>query len=565
MSTRPKTPITVDNRRLVVTDCETNGLYGDVRILSLAFIELRRGVVYDSQSWVINPGNVRLEPSAVDVHGLTHEHLVEAESFDAYANDIVAWLDAPAGQRLTLVGHKVVFDARRLFDEFSRLGIELGPMDLLDTSRLAEAARVIPANRSLAGLLKVLDLANTAPHSAIGDAMAVAAAATEMLDRLAVGMDRAGLERILNELVTPFEPRVNDGQPTRQLPTQKLAPEHLEAHLTDLSDGRRRNAALDICLAENCEILATRMEDGITSVVQAKQVITWAFAALTTKKLKRETKGRLLRGVGQALKRVEDPAFAITTYHEQLHPYLISAKRCTKRSACEWCKKGWGVCDFLNVLRSCVDASLHDVFDPFVRPDVRRIEEFLPGYDPRKQRQRGRPREGFYGELRRNGDLDAAGYGIAKAAEVRRVQGGRDWAYALLAKGWDDGCRTPAMIEMLASMTVVDAIGSEQGDGTFDPKAPFAWAIHYIDECFAAYPNQKGAVFTRLRKRRDRLEEQLTSPLRPPRDMDKAVNLRPGHTRHLGRPPARDRNAQTNGSPQIPMLTVRSSRRRSHG
>ena len=249
MSTRPRAPITVDNRRLVVTDCETNGLYGDVRILSLAFIELRRGVVYDSQSWVINPGNVRLEPSAVDVHGLTHEHLVEAESFDAYANDIVAWLDAPAGQRLTLVGHKVAFDARRLFDEFSRLGIELGPIDLLDTSRLAEAARVIPANRSLAGLLKALDLANTAPHSAIGDAMAVAVAATEMLDRLAAGNDRTSLERILNELVTPFEPRVNDSQPSRQLPTQKLTPEHLEAHLTDLSDGRRRNAALDICLA----------------------------------------------------------------------------------------------------------------------------------------------------------------------------------------------------------------------------------------------------------------------------------------------------------------------------
>jgi DNA polymerase III epsilon subunit-like protein len=41
--------LNVKGRRLVVVDCETNGLYGDVRILSLAMVELRNGIAADSK------------------------------------------------------------------------------------------------------------------------------------------------------------------------------------------------------------------------------------------------------------------------------------------------------------------------------------------------------------------------------------------------------------------------------------------------------------------------------------------------------------------------------------
>lgn len=562
MSAAKSPPLRIDDRRLIAVDCETNGLYGDTRILSLAMAELRRGVVAETQMWLLNPGNVYLEPAATAVNGLTAEHLAGAESFADVADEVREWLSAPDGQRLTLVGHKVSFDARQLLGEFIRLGNALPPLDLLDTAKLAEAARVLPRDRSLAGLLRALNLANAAPHTALGDTAAVAAAAIELLIRLAGQHGPAQLPGVLDNLVVEFQPDEANPLPHRAEPDIPLSEHHLAAHLANLSDGRRRRAALDVCLEEDCPILATRMEDGIITKAHAEQVIQWAFTHLDESKMRRSTKGKLLRGVGQALRRLENPDLTVWVYRTRLNPYLSTARRCTKRSRCERCAAGVGVCDFDDVLRRCVDAVIHDRFDPFAKPAPTQVEAFLPGYDPSVMRARGRPPEGFYGELRRDNHLDAAGHGVARVAEVRRTQGGRDWAYALLRKGWNDGCRTPRMVELLASMTVVDAIGAEQDDGTVDPKAPLELAIHYIDECLASYPGQKARIFTRLAKRRERLEGLLASEPRPPRDLDKAVNLRPTHEPTLGRAPkptSRERRHSVPGAYRP--VVVRSARR----
>jgi hypothetical protein len=64
----------------------------------------------------------------------------------------------------------------------------------------------------------------------------------------------------------------------------QLSGEHLAAHLTNLSDGRRRARSLDVCLAEDCAILPTRMEDGILTTAHARQVINWAFDHLDNDK-----------------------------------------------------------------------------------------------------------------------------------------------------------------------------------------------------------------------------------------------------------------------------------------
>ena len=50
--------------RVVVVDTETNGLFGNVRILSLAAVELDVGFVVDSRAWLLNPGRVRLSTEA---------------------------------------------------------------------------------------------------------------------------------------------------------------------------------------------------------------------------------------------------------------------------------------------------------------------------------------------------------------------------------------------------------------------------------------------------------------------------------------------------------------------
>ena len=118
---------------------------------------------------------------------------------------------------------------------------------------------------------------------------------------------------------------------------------------------------------------------------------------------------------------------------------------------------------------------------------------------------------------------------------MRRVKGGRDWAYALLAKGWNDGCSMPRLTELLASMTVVNAVGAVNEDGEVDPKAPVRAAIDYSDICLKAYPHQTGGIFARLAKRRERLVRLANAAPRPERDLSKAVNLRPVHPQAPGR------------------------------
>jgi DNA polymerase III epsilon subunit-like protein len=534
VSTRPHI-LDLPNRRLVAVDVETNGLHGDVRVLSLGVAELRRGVVARSQAWLFNPGDVRMEPGAIAVNGLTPDLLEGATSFAESFEDVAQWF-RPGPEHLTLVAHNATFDANRLRDEFRRLGHELPALDLLDTGRLAEAAGVQVANRSLAGLLNALGLANTAPHTALSDTLAVAAAAAMMMRTLAGRRNQMDLAEVIDTLCVAYDPdrgyrEVGDDEASAM---EGFTEAHRTAHYTDISDGRRRGTVLNVCLGEHCEFLARRMEDGVRTSEHAKQVVAWALDHLETSRLPRVDRGRLLRGVGQALRRTENPDFVVATYHGRLAPYLARAKRCSTKSQCERCSAQDGTCDFVSVLRRVVDAFLREDYNPFRPPRPERLDAFLPGYNPSVRRHRGRPPQGFYGELARNGHLDAAGYGAARLAQQRRLEGGRDWTYAVLAKAWNDGCRTPRLVEMLASMTVVDAIGEIDDDGVLDPKAPVSNALAYIEICFEESRAGHDPALNRLAERRQRLEVLATSPTRPPRDPTAARNRRVPHPSRLG-------------------------------
>lgn len=522
-------------RRLVAIDCETNGLFGNVRILSLAVVELRNFIAYDSKLWMMNPGNVPMDPSALAVNGLTPEMLTDAKRFSDHLDEIRLWLKAPRGSKMTLVGHKVAFDAKQLAGEFARMGEKLPRFDLLDTARLAEAAGVYPANQSLAALLDALGVPNTAPHTALGDALATAQAAIALMKRLPGGRDDDELGSVLDSLVTSY--RAGSEKPlARSKPTAPLSKAHAAAHLIDLSDGRRRRGALDTCLFESCEFLSQRMEDGIVEPAHAPQVIDWALGYLEDYELSQAMVGQLLCGLGRALRRSEDPDLLLRIYRERLVPLLAELEPCgrTRAKRCLTCRDRTGACDLMVVLRSCVDGFLDSNYSAFARPVPERVDQFLPGYDPRVLRKRGRPVEGFYGEIRRNGHLDAAGYGAYRVADVRRTQGGRAWAHAVLNKAWRDGCRNPQMTEMLASMVVVD--GLVDGVEPTDPKAPVAAALSYIVECRTTYSSQHGQIFDRLAKRERRLAALMDAPERPQRDPAKAVNRRQPHATLLAEP-----------------------------
>lgn len=528
MTTSTKNPKVAAPRKLIAIDCETNGLFGPVRILSLAVVELRNGITFDSRLWLMNPGNVPMDPGALAVNGLTPEMLAGAKSFADHADEIAKWLRAPRGTKVTLVGHKVAFDAKQLAGEFARLGAKLPAFDLLDTARLAEISGVHPASQSLAALLEALGIANTAPHTALGDALATGQAALAMMQTLTKRNGANALATTLSELAEPYRPGANKPA-KRQAPGAKLSKTHAAAHLLDLADGRRRRRALDTCLVEGCEVLAQRMEDGIISNEHASQVADWALGYLSDYELSQFTAGQLLRGLGRALRRSEDPEFVLRTYRERLVPLMGELEPCGRRldERCQACRDHDGPCDFVVVLRDCVDGYLDASSQAFARPVTERVETFFPGYNPKVYRGRGRPSEGIYGEMRRNGHLDAAGYSAYRVADVRRTQGGRPWAHAVLNRAWRDGCRNPLMVEMLASMVVVD--GLVDGAAPDDPKAPIAAALGYIAECRAAYPRQHGQIFERLAKREVRLQALLDAPPRAQRDPDKAINLRQPH------------------------------------
>jgi len=203
-------------------------------------------------------------------------------------------------------------------------------------------------------------------------------------------------------------------------PLEDLSKEHYAAHLVNLSDGRRRNAALEVCLAEECTMLATRMEDGIVEPRHARQVIDWAFEHLWNSELTRVLQGRLLNGVGRALRLVDDPDYVYELFHAQLNPLLVELGPCGDEAEhqCGRCFYASGTCHFVDVMRRCVDAFLFRSADPYTKPNTEQVDAFLPGYHPSAKRGRGRPAQGFYGELLRAGYLDAAGHGMARIAQV---------------------------------------------------------------------------------------------------------------------------------------------------
>jgi hypothetical protein len=506
-----------------------------------------------------------MDPGAIAVNGLTADLLAGAAPFADLVDEVTPWLTTPEGDTLTLVGHKVSFDADKLSGEYRRLGLPLPPLQLLDTSQLAEAAHLHPECRSLEALLTALHLTNSAPHTALGDTLATAATAVELLYRIVEDETTGDLATVLDGLCVTYDGVSGGGQIVPAEPEAELTDAHRAAHLADLSDGRRRALSLDVCLAEDCALLPTRMEDGIITQAHARQVATWALACIDADEtLSRVSIGRLLRGVGQALRRAENSEYVLEVYRNELAPYLDWLGPCTEEDGCERCTNQSGTCDFDGVLRRCVDAFVQVKFDPFAKPSKKRAGEFLAGYNPKVTRKRGRPKEGFYGELRRAGHLDAAGYGIARVADVRRVEGGREWAYQLLRKAWDDGCRTPRLAEMLASMTVVDAVeDSIWGAVPVNPKAPVIEAVSLIDECISSYPNQSSHIFERLNDRRHRLIKVRDATPRVARNPMTTVNVRKPHSTILGRAVAPSKRAAREAPETIvKVAAMRAGRRR---
>ena len=104
--------------------------------------------------------------------------------------------------------------------------------------------------------------------------------------------------------------------------------------------------------------------------------------------------------------------------------------------------------------------------------------------------------------------LDAAGYGAALVAEYRR-RDSRDWAYSVLSKAWNDGCRTPHLTEHLVSMIVADGVGTDRRGAP--ATAHVEAAIDILTEGLQAHEGGKGEKLDRMRRRLVQLQHRTTS------------------------------------------------------
>ena len=164
--------------RLAVLDIETcNATDGD-HIIDIAVVSCRRGIVTGRWDRKLNPG-VPIDAETQKTHGLTDEEVAGSQTFAQVEPELTRLLTARDGEQLVLVAHNAPFDVSRLKLEYERAGQAMPDLAVLDTMALAKHVRLRTGD--LASLVGALNIVNSKPHSALGDATATAAAVMAML------------------------------------------------------------------------------------------------------------------------------------------------------------------------------------------------------------------------------------------------------------------------------------------------------------------------------------------------------------------------------------------------
>lgn len=154
--------------RLIALDTETTGLHskkGD-RIIEIAMVEISRSPEPRFYHQLINPQGRAISASAIDVHGITDEMLVDKPTFGDCIPDILDFIGDDGG----LVIHNAPFDLEFLRDEFMEAGSIWGEPPVIDTLKLA--AKEFPGSRhgldALCNRFGV-DLSSRVKHGALID------------------------------------------------------------------------------------------------------------------------------------------------------------------------------------------------------------------------------------------------------------------------------------------------------------------------------------------------------------------------------------------------------------
>ncbi|NKN39153.1 DNA polymerase III subunit epsilon [Agrobacterium sp. a22-2] len=178
--------------REIIFDTETTGLESKIdRVIEIGAIELFNHFPTGRSFHVyINPGDRKVHPDALAVHGITDEFLKDKPPFSAIVEELVEFFEGAKW-----IAHNATFDMGFINAEFERLGRAPVPNDqVLDTLALARRKHPMGPN-SLDALCRRygIDNSHRTKHGALLDSELLAEVYIEMLGgrQATFGLDTA--------------------------------------------------------------------------------------------------------------------------------------------------------------------------------------------------------------------------------------------------------------------------------------------------------------------------------------------------------------------------------------
>lgn len=161
-----------------VVDVETTGgdPHGGHRIIELAIVEIRDGVIARDYRTLVNPGR-SIPHGVVTLTGITDEAVAVAPYFEQVAEEVANRL-----RGRVFVAQNVMFDRKFVESELLEAMGECPPAEMLCTVRMAR--RFLPQlrRRNLDALSRHYDIRIHGRHRAYGDALATARIFLRLLD-----------------------------------------------------------------------------------------------------------------------------------------------------------------------------------------------------------------------------------------------------------------------------------------------------------------------------------------------------------------------------------------------
>jgi DNA polymerase-3 subunit epsilon len=165
----PSSPVWSDPSGLgeipfVAFDTETTGLHATDRLVELAAVRFRSGLVESEWSTLVRPG-CAIPPEAVAVHGISDVAVVAASAAEQVLPTFLGFIEGAA-----LVAHNAPFDIRVLALELLRAGLPLPDNPVLDTCALSRRLGIEVPNHRLATLARAFGVPQGRAHRALADA-----------------------------------------------------------------------------------------------------------------------------------------------------------------------------------------------------------------------------------------------------------------------------------------------------------------------------------------------------------------------------------------------------------